>query len=55
MVSPHCKFTPDSFESSHPNVEPKIQNGPCRSDKGVTLETSAFKLFTVANLCSQLS
>ena len=26
-----------------------------RSDKGLTLETSAFKLFTVANLHYQLS
>ena len=25
------------------------------SDEGLTLETSAFKLFTVANLCYQLS
>ena len=26
-----------------------------RSHEGLTLETSAFKLFTVANLCFQLS
>ena len=32
-------------------------SGPCvhRSDEGLTLETSAFKLFTVANLRFQLS
>ena len=31
------------------------QNSSNRSDEGLTLEKSAFKLFTVANLCFQLS
>ena len=32
----------------------ELQTGASRSDEGLTLETSSFKLFTVANLRFQL-
>ena len=37
------------------NLEAKFVQLPHRSDEGLTLETSAFLLFTVANLRFQLS
>ena len=41
--------------SSERLEEPTLSNSFNRSDDGLTLKTSAFKLFTVANLRSQLS
>ena len=48
-LSPDKKLKKRSKPESHMNPH-TTQNSSNRSDKGLTLETSAFKLFTMANL-----
>ena len=50
MVMPHLKCW-----LSHKSLVIKCWPGAIRSDEGLTLETSALKVFTVANLRYQLS
>ena len=44
-----------SFGGNYYKHTHTTHNSSIRSDKGLTLETSALKLFTVANLRNQLS